>query len=118
MAIVTNTNRNTAAGAFAPTAITLGVSGDTLVYSQGSGQELVLFNTDVSPIVVTIDGSAGTTAPVVGAGDITSVAAGYTITVPAGLPSVVLLDKIPAFLQGTVAITAATAAKVKAIILQ
>ena len=119
MAVLTNTNRNTAAGAFSPTAVALATSGDTLVYSQGSNQELVLLNTSVSAVVVTIDGSAGTTVAVAGAGDTTvSVASGYAITVPASGVSVVLLDKIPAFCQGTVGITAATGAVVKAIILQ
>lgn len=119
MAVVSNVSRNAAAGAFAPTLVALGTSGDTLVWSQGSNQELVLFNTSVSAVVVTLDGSAGTTIPVVGAGDTTlSVAAGYAITVPASGTSVVMLDKIPAFLQGTVAITAATGAVVKAVILQ
>lgn len=119
MAVVSNVSRNAAAGAFFPTMVTLGTSGDTLVYSQGSAQELALFNTDVSPIVVTVDGSTGTTVAVAGAGDTTlSVAAGYAISVPAGGFAFVMLDKIPYYCQGTVAISAATAAKVKAVILQ
>lgn len=119
MAVVNNVSRNAAAGGFTPTLVTLGTSGDTLVYSQGSGQELALFNTDVSAIVVTIDGSAGTTVAVAGAGDTTlSVAAGYTVSVPAGGAAFVMLDRVPAYCQGTVAISAATAAKVKAVILQ
>ena len=119
MAVVSNINRTAAAGAFFPTMVTLATSGDTLVYSQGSNQELVLFNSDVSAIICTIDGSAGTTVVVQGAGDTTvSVAAGYAISVPAGGFAVLLLDKVPNYCQGTVAISAATGAKVKAIILQ
>lgn len=119
MAVVSNIVRTAAAGAFFPTMVTLATSGDTLTYSQGSNQELALFNTDVSPIVVTIDGAGGTTVAVAGAGDTTlSVAAGYAISVPAGAYAFVLLDKISSFCQGVVAITAATGAKVKAVILQ
>jgi hypothetical protein len=121
MAVVPSTSRTANAGAFAPADIVLATSGDTLVYSAGSQQELVLVNGTVlggSAIVVTIDGSAGTTVPIVGGGDTTaSVAAGYTISVPAGKSKVVMLDRIPAFLNGTVAITAATGAIVSASII-
>jgi len=119
MAVVSNVSRGSYAGAFFPTAVTLATSGDSLVWSQGSKQELALFNTDVSPIVVTIDGASGTTIPVSGAGDTTvSVASGYAVSVPAGGFAFVMLDNISAFLQGAVAITAATGAKVKAVVLQ
>lgn len=119
MAVITNVSRGANAGAFFPTAVTLATSGDSLVWSQGSKQELSLFNTDVSAIVVTIDGASGTTVPVTGAGDATlSVASGYAISVPAGGFAVVMLDNISAYLQGAVSIAAATGAKVKAIILQ
>lgn len=119
MAVVSNVSRNAAAGAFFPTLVAVGTSGDTLTYSQGSAQELVLFNTSVSAVVVTLDGASGTTIVVPGAGDTTlSVAAGYAISVPASGTAVVMLDKIPSFLQGVVAITAATAAVVKAVVLQ
>lgn len=118
MAVVPTTQRSLNAGAFAPTSIALATSGDTLTYSPGGSQELVLVNSDVSAIVVTIDGSAGTVVPIVGGGDTTaSVAAGYTISVPAGKASIVMLDRIPAYLNGTIAITAATGAKVSASII-
>ncbi len=119
MAVVSNVIRSANAGPFTPTEITLATSGDTLSYSPGQQQELHLFNTDVSDIVVTIDGSTGTTVVVPGAGGATlSVAAGLAITVTAGKFSVVQLDRISAYLQGTVSIAAATGAKVKAFIIQ
>lgn len=121
MAVVPTTSRNASAGSFAPATIVLATSGDTLVYSPQGQQELLLVNGTVlggSAIVVTIDGAAGTTVPIVGGGDQTaSVAAGYTISVPAGKAVAVMLDRIPAFLQGTVAITAATGAIVSASII-
>lgn len=118
MAALVNSSKSVL-GSFAPTIVVLATSGDTLPYTAGSGQELSLFNTDVSPIVVTIDGADGTTVPVIGAGAATfSVAAGYTITVAAGASKVVRLDTIPFYLAGVVAISAVTGAKVAAWITQ
>lgn len=116
MAVVAVTSKN-APGAVTPAAITLGTSGDTLVWTEGQNQELWLYNTTASSVVVTIDGNAGTTIVVPGtAGTTLSVAAGLPITVPANGFAMVALDKASAFLQGTVAITAATGAAVKAVI--
>jgi hypothetical protein len=115
MAVVAVTSKNSAAP-IAPASIALGVSGDTLVYTPDNGQELYLYNTSASPVVVTIDGSAGTTVTVPGtAGTTISVAAGLAVTVAANSFATVMLDQCKAYLQGTVAITAATGAVVKAI---
>ncbi len=117
MAAVTATAKGTQAGAFSPTAILLATSGDTMPYTAGRGDELHLFNTDVSPIVVTVDGSTATTVVLPNTGGTTaSVAAGYAITVAAGTYQMVNLDKISTYLTGTIAITAATGAKVSACI--
>lgn len=78
---------------------------DTLVYSSGANQKLVLFNTTASPVVVTVDGSAGTTIAPTGMGQDVSVAAGIAITVGSSATVVVSLDKISAYCQGTVAVT-------------
>ncbi len=116
MAVVATTSKNVA-GNQSPASTLLATSGDTLVYTAGSGQELWLFNTDVSTIVVTIDGSGGTTVVLPNAGGATaSVAAGLAISVLAGTYQTVALDKISSYLQGTVAISAATGAKVAAAI--
>ena len=118
MAVVPNVIKNSA-GALQMASIALATTGDTLVYAANAGQELHLFNTSASPVNVIVDGSTGTTITVPGAGDQTiSVAAGYTMAVPAGKFVLLSLDKVSAFLQGTVAITAATGAVVQASITQ
>lgn len=117
MAAVTNTSKSVL-GAFAPTAILLATSGDTLTYNTQAGQALILFNTDVGSINVTIDGAGGTTVAVPGAGALTaSVAAGLVIACAPGVPTIVMLDSIPAYLAGAVSIVAATGAKVSASII-
>ena len=118
MALVPVTAKNVA-GALNLNSITLGTSGDTLTWVPNAGQELHLYNSGGSPCVVTVDGSAGTTITVPNAGDITvSVAAGYPMTVPAGKFTILSLDKVGAFLQGNVSITAATGAVIQAAITQ
>lgn len=118
MAVVVNTNKGVP-GAIAPAQVTLGTFGDTLTYQANASQELILVNTLASAVVVTIDGAGGTTVAVPGTGGATfSVAAGYTVTVPASGMSVVQLDTISNFLQGVVSISAATGAVVKASIIQ
>lgn len=117
MAVVTNTAKGALAGSFTPVAILLATSGDTMTYTAGQSAELSLFNTDVSPIVVTIDGSTATTVTLPNTGGTTaSVASGYAITVAAGSYAMVNLDKISAYLTGTISIVAATGAKVAAAI--
>ena len=116
MAVVASTSKN-GVGAVTPASIALATSGDTLVYVPGQGDELYLYNTSASPVVVTVDGSAGTTVAVAGAAGATlNVAAGLAITVPANSFSQLSLDKAAVYLTGTVAITAATGAVVKAAI--
>lgn len=117
MAVVVN-NSKSVLGAFTPTKIALATSGDTLVYTANTNQELVLHNTSASDVVVTIDGSLGTTVPVAGVGAATfSVAAGLAISVTANQSAVVRLDTINAYLQGSVSIVAATGAVIDAFIL-
>ena len=117
MATIANTSKSVA-GPFNPASILLATSGDTLTYVPGTGQELILFNTDVSTVVVTIDGSAGTSVAVPSAGATTlDISAGLAVSVLAGKFEVVRLDSVPAYLQGTVAITAATGAVVAASII-
>lgn len=116
MAVVAVTSKNSLAPV-SPASILVGTTGDTLVYTPDTNQELMLYNTSASPVVVTIDGSAGTTVVVPDtAGATLSVAAGLAVTVAANSFAVVALDKAKAFLNGTVAITAATGAVVRAAI--
>ena len=77
---------------------------DTMVYV-GNGQEMHLYNTTTSPVVVTFTGSAATTISPVGYGGTISVAAGKAITVPLSGHTVVPLDSIAAFLAGTITVT-------------
>lgn len=115
MSVVVNNSKNVA-GVLTPTKVTLATSGDTMTYVGGS--ELILKNTSGSDVVVTIDGSLGTTVTVPNSGGATfSVASGLAVTVPANGYQVVFLDKVQAYLQGTIAISAATGAVVEAVIL-
>lgn len=86
-----------------PTKTTLTAS-DTLTYNTAKRQILLLQNTTASPVVVTIDGNAGTTIAVPGYGTI-DVSAGKQITVPANGQAAVQLSAISVYLQGTIAVT-------------
>ena len=90
-------------GPAAPTVTTL-TAADTLTYNAAKRQLLVLENTTASPVVVTIDGSTGTTIAVGGYGSV-DVSAGKAITVGANGYQYVLLSTISAFMSGTVAVT-------------
>jgi len=81
---------------------------DTLTYSSGSGQVLVLYNTTAAPVDVTIDGAGATTIAPAGYGGTISVASGKVITVPASKTMAVNLDNIAVFLAGVVAVTGGT----------
>lgn len=117
MAVVASTSKNSSAGPITPASILLALSGDTLVFKPGQNDELVMYNTSASAVVVTVDGSTGTTVAVPGtAGTTVSVAAGLAITVAANSFAYLNLDNASAYLQGTVAITAATGAVVRAAI--
>ena len=118
MALLGNSSKNIN-GVITPSRIIVGTSGDTLTFNANTAQELVMFNNSASAVVVTVSGSTATTVGVPNAGSATfSLAAGFTVSVPANGFSVVPLDKHTAFLQGTVSIVAATGAVVTACILQ
>ena len=98
-------------GPFLPTQLALTAS-DTFTFTYGTGQEMYLYNTTASPVVITIDGASGTTVTVPGAGSATfSVAAGLTVTVPANDWQIVKLDTVPAYLNGVIAMTGGTGVK-------
>jgi uncharacterized protein YjiK len=96
-------------GPAAPTVTTLTAS-DTLTYNPQKRQLLVLENTTASPVVVTVDGSTGTTQAVPGYGSV-DVSAGKAITVAANGYQYALLSTISAFLSGTVAVTGGVGVK-------
>lgn len=103
MAAIAQTKIKGAGAAVAVTVTTLTAS-DTLTYVPGAGQVLSLFNTTASPVVITVDGSGGTTINVKGYGTV-SVAAGKELTVAANGTLAVELDAISEFLKGTVAVS-------------
>lgn len=94
-------------GDFVVSKITLGAS-DTLTYTPGAGQYLVLHNTTAGSLTATIDGSGGTTVPIPGTGETFSVAAGKAVVVAAGVIKMIKLDTVDAYLQGTVSVTGGT----------
>lgn len=106
MAAITATSTRVS-GDFVVTETALGAS-DTLSYTAGGRQILALRNPTGSPVVVTIDGSGGTTISPSGYGGTLSVASGKAITVAGGTTRAVNLDTISAFCQGTVAVTGGT----------
>lgn len=77
---------------------------DTLTYTAGSRQVVVLFNTTASLVTATIVGSTATTISPAGYGGTISVAAGKPIAVPASSTVLVELDDLSAFLQGVISI--------------
>lgn len=117
MAAVPDTSKNVS-GSFTATNILLGLSGDTLTYTAGTEQLLVLYNAHATdPAIVTIDGASSTTVAVPGAGATTaSVSAGYAISLAAGVSKAVRLDTISAYLSGTVSIVSDVDASVRAAI--
>lgn len=106
MATLASTSINVS-GAFTPTKLALGAS-DTFTYVANANSMLMFYNTTASPVVITIDGSGGTTVDVPGTGTTLSVSSGTTITVPANGFKAVRLDTISAYLQGTIAMTGGT----------
>lgn len=78
---------------------------DTLVYTAGGKQVLVLFNTTATLVTATIIGSTASTISPAGYGGTISVAAGKPIAVPASSTVMVELDDMYSFLLGTVSIT-------------
>jgi hypothetical protein len=106
MATLAQTSVNQA-GPFTPTKLALGAS-DTFTFTSGSNQLLILYNTTASPVVVTLDGSGGTTVTIPNTGQTYDVSAGLAITVPANAFKAVRLDTISAYCAGTIALTGGT----------
>lgn len=110
MATIVQVDLSSAVSAVTATRTAMTAS-DTFTYVQGSGQKLFLWNTTASPVVITIDGTGGTTVtlpPSYGLGGAIDVSAGKTVTVPATSSVVIDLDDYAAYLQGTVALTGGT----------
>jgi len=106
MAVITETTVTGVNGVVTLASTTLGAS-DTLVYSSGTGQYLELSNSTGGSLTATITGSSATTIAPDGFGGTVSVAGGYAITVAAGATKIIKLDKISAYLAGTITVTGA-----------
>lgn len=109
MATLTNTSMSVA-GPFQPTTTILGAS-DVITFNSGTNQILIMYNITAAQVVVTIDGSSGTTVALatLGLGSTTvSVSSGMTAAVPANSFAAIRLDTISAYCTGTVAITGGT----------
>jgi hypothetical protein len=104
MAVITQTNA-TDGGLATTLPRTVLSASDTLTYTAGSKQILVLYNTTAAAVTATIIGSAATTIAPAGYGGTISVAGGKAITVGASATVLVELDDIQSFLQGTISIT-------------
>lgn len=108
MAALTQTSK-AGPGARSATPNTLSAS-DTMVYTPGTGQEIVLHNTTAGSLTVTITGSAATTVFPQGGGSI-NYASGLAVTVAAGAAYVINCDAIANYLQGTITLTGASGLK-------
>lgn len=104
MATIAATNIRTANGPINAT-VTVLTASDTFTYVQNGRQLMHLFNTTASPVIVTFDGSTGTTISPPGFGGTIDVSTGKAVTVPANGTVAMNLDTISAFLQGTIAVT-------------
>ena len=93
-------------GAIAAPITTLSAS-DTITFSPGRKQLLVLRNTTGGSLTVTIDGADGTTVQVPGIGSV-SVAAGLAVPVAAGASVAIVLSTISSYLQGVVTLSGAS----------
>jgi hypothetical protein len=90
-------------GVFAAAETAMSAS-DTITFSPSARQLLTLRNTTASPVVVTIDGNAGTTVAVAGVGNV-SVASGLAVTVPASDSVGIVLSTIAEYCRGSVVLT-------------
>lgn len=108
MAVITQTAPATTVNGPVNLTRTVLTAADSLVYSQGSKQQLFLYNTTAAAVTVTIVGSGATTISPDGYGGTLSVAAGKAITVPATGSTLVDLDDLYAFLVGNVSLTGGT----------
>lgn len=98
MAVITQTSLQ-GTGSRAATVTTL-TSSDTLTFQKGRSQVLVLNNVTAGALTPNLVGSAATTVPVSGYGEI-DVSAGYTTdSIAAGDQVAIPLDSISAFLNG------------------
>lgn len=101
MAAIASINAGIGAFAVAETALS---ADDTITFDATRQQHMSLRNTTGAPVVVTLDGTGGTTVAVQGIGSV-SVASGLAITVPANSRVDVILSTVSKYCQGVVHLT-------------
>lgn len=111
--IAQSQNAKSSTAAFNLTPATLTAS-DTLVYAQGAGQVLQLFNTTAAIVTVTLTGSAPTPLSPAGYGGTVSTSGGKAVAVPANGWTYVNLDAISAFITGAAPVAVTGGVGVKA----
>lgn len=104
MAAIASIEANANADFAAP--LTVLTASDTITFTPGRVQLLVIRNPTAGSLTLKIDGDAGTTLPIAGLGNV-SVAGGYDIVVGAGLSRSVVLSRISGYCQGVVTLTGA-----------
>lgn len=105
MAVIAQTNGAISADAAVALTRTTLTASDTLTFVRGAGQVLVLTNPTASVITVTLTGTAPFTLRPDGFGGAVSTAGGKAVAVAANGSTLVVLDDIWAFLDGTGAVT-------------
>lgn len=106
MAVIAAVAASSAVGVVPVVKTVLGAS-DTLVYTLGQVQTLVLENETGSPATVVIDGDGATSFVPGGTGLPIDLTAGFSIAIPAGEVRVVTLKNIQRFLSGVVTVSGA-----------
>ncbi len=104
MAAIASIEANVNADFAAP--LTVLTASDTITFTPGRVQLLVIRNPTAGSLTLKIDGADGTTVAVAGLGNV-SVAGGYDIVVAAGLSRAVRLSTISGYCQGVVTLTGA-----------
>ena len=105
MAVISQTNGvSNSTAAVNLTRVTLTAS-DTLTYTPGAKQMLVLTNPTASVVTATLTGTAPVPVFPQGFGGSVSTSGGKAIAVPANGSTAIYLDSISAFLAGTGAVT-------------
>lgn len=95
----------TSAVGVVPVVKTVLSASDTLVYTLGQIQTLVLENDTGASLTVVIDGDGATSFVPGGTGAPIDLSAGFSVTIPDGATRVVTLKNIQRFLSGVITVT-------------
>lgn len=104
MALIAAVAATSAVGVVPVVKTVLGAS-DTLVYTLGQIQTLVLENDTGASLTVVIDGDGATSFVPGGTGAPIDLSAGFSVTIPDGATRAVTLKNIQRFLSGVITVT-------------